>query len=117
MLTGILNAVAHSENKIDIINLYDKPKSVDDGYRGIHLNYRQNPKCFPLEIQFWTQKDALLHFYTHEIIYKNQPNAEAISYSLMLRSILDNLPVSVESVPISFETYLYKVLHANRGGE
>lgn len=95
----------------------DKPKAVDDGYRGIHLYFRQNPKSFPIEIQFWTQKDALLHFYTHEIIYKKQPNSEALAYSYALRKCLENIPMMPSSVSVSFETYLYKILHANQEGE
>ena len=117
MTAGILKVIEHSEYTIDIINMYEKPKAADDGYRGVHLHFRQNPKCFPLEIQFWTQKDALLHFYTHEIIYKVHPNEESNSYSLSLSRLLESLPDKPSSVPISFETYLYKVLHANKGGE
>ncbi|GEN85067.1 hypothetical protein SLU01_33790 [Sporosarcina luteola] len=117
ILAGILKVVEHGDYTIDIINMYDKPKAVDDGYRGIHLQFRNNPKCFPLEIQFWTQKDALLHFYTHEIIYKMHPNEESNYYSMSLRNCLENLPEKPSSVPISFETYLYKILHANKGGE
>lgn len=117
MISGILKAIEHTTYTMDIINMYDKPKALDDGYRGIHLQFRHNPKCFPLEIQFWTQKDALLHFYTHEIIYKSNPNTETNAYSLALRNILERLPDKPSTVPIPFETYLYKILHATKGGE
>ena len=67
---GILNAIEKVDYTIDIIDMYEKTKAVDDGYRAIHLYFRNQPSCFPLEIQFWTFKDAILHFYTHEVIYK-----------------------------------------------
>lgn len=97
--------------------MYEKTKAVDDGYRAIHLYFRNQPSCFPLEIQFWTFKDAILHFYTHEVIYKVKTEEESAEYSRALRAILDDLPSKPENVELSFETYLYKILHANRGGE
>ncbi|WP_438312822.1 hypothetical protein [Sporosarcina sp. FA9] len=68
-------------------------------------------------LQFWTFRDAVLHFYTHEVIYKKKPEEESLQYSRDLRVILDAWPSKPESVELSFETYLYKILHANRGGE
>src|SRR5690606_11362195 len=44
VLLKIIKSVGYT---IDIINFYEKPKAVDDGYRGMHLYFRDNPKCFP----------------------------------------------------------------------
>lgn len=115
--TGILNAKAKVDYTIDIIDMHEKTKAVDDGYRAIHLYFRNQPSCFPIEIQFWTFKDALLHFYTHEVIYKVEPETEAIKYSRGLRAAVDALPDKPDDVDLSFETYLYKILRANQGGE
>lgn len=114
---SVLNAKEKVDYTIDIIDMYDKSKAVDDGYRAIHLYFRDQSRCFPVEVQFWTFKDAILHFYTHEVIYKQKPEQESLKYSQDLRSILDTWPNKPESVELSFETYLYKILHANRGGE
>lgn len=114
---GILNAKEKVDYTIDIIDMYDRTKAVDDGYRAIHLYFRNQPGCFPLEIQFWTFRDAILHFYTHEVIYKKKPEEESLEYSRDLRAILDAWPSKPDSVELSFETYLYKILNANRGGE
>jgi len=52
-----------------IINLL-KGKKNDDGYRGIHLYYQKNTKCYPIEIQIFTEKDKTFNHYLHEYIYK-----------------------------------------------
>lgn len=113
--TAILNAKEKVDYTIDIIDMYDKTKAVDDGYRAIHLYFRDQPSCFPIEIQFWTFRDAILHFYTHEAIYKKSPKIESLEYSRDLRANLDAWPSKPETVELSFETYLYKILHSNRG--
>lgn len=51
------------------------------------------------------------------MIYKKKPEEELLEYSRDLREILDEWPSKPESVEVSFETYLYRILHANRGGE
>jgi len=68
----------NNEYKVDVVNFYARPKSRDDGYRGIHLYFRNNPNCYPIEIQFWTRKDWLLNKYTHEVIYKQNFTQEHI---------------------------------------
>ena len=103
--------------KIDIVNLYSKPKSIDDGYRALHVYIKNNPKGFPIEIQFWSRKDALLNFYTHEVIYKNLLGAPGESYSLSLRNWLDSIPVMPNAIQKSFIDYLYEIVYAQSGGE
>lgn len=115
-MADLLNLKSNLDYTIDIINFYETPKRVDDGFRGIHLYFRENPKCFPIEIQFWSYQDALLNFYTHEVIYKRNLSIEAIEYSLQLRKMLDRLPDSPHDVEISFVDYLYKVVYSQYGG-
>lgn len=114
---GILIAIEKVDCTIGTIDVHIRTKAVDDGYRAIHLYFRNQPSCFPIEIQLCTFKDAILHFYTHEVIYKAGPNAEEIAYSRALRTVIDALPNKLKEVDLSFETYLYKILHANQGGE
>lgn len=81
------------------------------------IAFRNQPSCFPVELQFWTFRDAILHFYIHEVIYKTESRDESIEYSRALRAVIDDLPNKPENLELSFETYLYKILHANQGGE
>ncbi|HOM01864.1 MAG TPA: hypothetical protein PLH43_03445 [Acetivibrio sp.] len=101
-----------NEYKVDVVNFYSNPKAKDDGYRGIHLYFRNNPKCYPVEIQFWTRKDWLLNKYTHEVIYKQDFKEERIiDYPLALRIWIEEMPKNPEEV-ISFEDYLYTMLQS-----
>lgn len=93
---------------IDIVNFYNNPKS--DGYKGIHVYFRNNPKCYPIELQFWNRKDWFLQRYTHEIIYKQIQDKEAELYSLSLRKWFDALP-ECPSMIDSFIDYYYEVIN------
>lgn len=76
--------------KVNVVNFYISPKIRDDGYRGIHLYFRDNPRCFPIELQFWTRRDWLLNKYTHEVIYKqNFKQDHILDYPQNLRNWID----------------------------
>lgn len=117
LIQSVLKTVQNVNYNIDIVNFYEKPKAIDDGYRGIHLYFRNNPACFPVEIQLWTFRDAILHFYTHEVIYKNKYSDEAITYSRTLRNILDSIPDAPKHINPSFIHYLYKLVYETYGGD
>lgn len=108
---------SNDQYKIDIVNMYEKSKSIDDGYRAIHIYFRNNPKCFPIEIQICNQQDALLNFYTHDIIYKKSNNDLLSYYSFELRKWLDCMPQIPEGVEVDFIKYLYKFVYSEQGGE
>nr|WP_281426075.1 hypothetical protein [Crassaminicella profunda] len=103
--------------KLEMINFYDTPKNPDDGYRGIHVYFKENPKAFPIEIQFWTRIDALLNFYTHEVIYKRGLSKEAINHSLSLREWFYKLPLKPNEIEMSFIDYLFEIVFPRVGGE
>lgn len=105
------------EYNIQMVNFYDKPKSNDDGYRGIHLYIKNNPKGFPLEVQIWTQEDAILNFYTHEVIYKRMDLENGSKYAYELRKWIDSVPVIPDEVGVSLVKYLYQFLYLHLGGE
>lgn len=109
--------VHNNQYKIDMVNMYEKSKSIDDGYRGIHIYFRNNPKCFPIEIQIWNQEDALLNFYTHDIIYKKSNDRNSSYYSYELRKWLDSMPEIPANIEVDFIKYLYKFVYAEQGGE
>lgn len=105
-----ISEIAKIDNyKIETVNFYDRPKK--DGYRGIHLYFKNNKKCYPVEIQFWTRKDWFLQRYTHEVIYKQSFDEDASDYSNNLRKWVDNIPVSPKEVD-SFIDYYYEVINS-----
>lgn len=108
---------SNTNYKIDMVDMYEKAKSVDDGYRGIHIYFRDNPKCFQIELQIWNQEDALLNFYTHDIIYKRFNNHELSYYSYELRNWLERMPQVPSDVEVGFIKYLYKFVYSEQGGE
>ncbi len=109
-IDNIINTV--NGYKVDVVNFYENPKSRDDGYRGIHLYFRNNPNCYPVEIQFWTRKDWLLNKYTHEVIYKqNFKQEHIINYPLALRNWIEQMPDKPEEI-MSYEDYLYTMLQS-----
>lgn len=45
-------------------------KSNDDGYRGVHVYFQKNSRCYPIEIQFNTLYDRQLNNWLHDYLYK-----------------------------------------------
>ena len=45
-------------------------KSLDDGYRGVHVYYQKSGKHYPIEIQFNTLFDRQLNNWLHDYLYK-----------------------------------------------
>lgn len=104
----------YEEYNIKYVNYYTSPKTVDDGYRGIHLYVRQG--SFPIEIQIWSQQDAVLHFYSHEEIYKKLDSEAGRDYSLRLRRWMESVPDSPEEIQQNFIEYMYQFVYSNLGG-
>lgn len=97
------------EYNISVVDFYENPKS--DGYRGIHLYFKNNKKCYPIEMQFWTRRDWFLQRYTHEVIYKQSYEENSIDYSNNLRNWVDNIPLSPDGLD-SFIDYYYEVINS-----
>jgi hypothetical protein len=81
----------------------------------VHIYFWSNHKAFPLEIQFWTRTDALLSFYTHEMVYKQTHNPDHMRYALDLRKWLYNAPHEPNGIELSFIDYLYEIVYATLG--
>ena len=47
-----------------------KGKTLDDGYRGVHVYYQKSGKHYPIEIQFNTLFDRQLNNWLHDYLYK-----------------------------------------------
>lgn len=46
-------------------------KSIDDGYRGVHIYYQQTNYHYPIEIQYNTYYDRQLNNWLHKYVYKH----------------------------------------------
>jgi ppGpp synthetase/RelA/SpoT-type nucleotidyltranferase len=100
--------------KSRVVNFYTHPKQPDDGYRGIHLYFTGT--SFPVEVQLWTRQDAILHFYSHEAIYKLRNSPEEQSYAVSLRQWMDQVPDAPQSLGENFLEYLYRFVLQYMGG-
>ena len=49
-----------------------KGKSIDDGYRGVHIYYQKSGRHYPIEIQFNTLYDRQLNNWLHDYLYKRE---------------------------------------------
>ncbi|MDN5343501.1 MAG: hypothetical protein PWP28_2381 [Oceanotoga sp.] len=105
----IIEKVYKYDKGFEVVDFYKDHKSKDDGYRGIHLYFRFNPKSFPVEIQIWNRKDAILNYYTHEIIYKSDNKEDYEEYSYKLRKWLDNLPEAPKNIDKEFIDFWYEM--------
>jgi putative GTP pyrophosphokinase len=47
-----------------------KGKSIDDGYRGIHLYFSKSNVHYPIEVQIWDRRDAKFNTWSHIYSYK-----------------------------------------------
>lgn len=45
-------------------------KSIDDGYRAIHLYYQRDNLAYPIEVQLWCGKDYHFNLWSHQYVYK-----------------------------------------------
>lgn len=112
VLVNIINQI--KLNDVTKIDFYSNVKTNDDGYRGIHLYFWYNRRSFPLEVQIWTVKDSLLHFYTHETIYKGINSDSKKNYAKELRIWLDSIPKSPDDIELDYIGYLYNVLNKDK---
>lgn len=53
-----------------VIDLTQGKKENDDGYRAIHLYYKLNNRCYPIEVQIWKHSDENFINWSHKYCYK-----------------------------------------------
>lgn len=58
-------------------------KSVDDGYRGVHVYFTRKPGYYPVEIQYNTYYDRQINNWLHKHVYKRFDNP-VIGFELRL---------------------------------
>lgn len=45
-------------------------KKNDDGYRGYHIYYKKSNYHYPIEVQFFTERDYIFNMWLHKYVYK-----------------------------------------------
>jgi hypothetical protein len=74
-----IRAIVENYN-IDLISDYIKHvdmtngKKNDDGYRGYHIYYKKSNYHYPIEVQFFTEKDYVFNMWLHKYVYKYEDN-------------------------------------------
>lgn len=51
---------------VDMIN----GKKNDDGYRGYHIYYKKSNYHYPIEVQFFIERDYIFNMWLHKYVYK-----------------------------------------------
>ena len=96
----------HSENikHVDMSN----GKKNDDGYRGYHIYYKKSNYHYPIEVQFFTERDYIFNMWLHKYVYKYENNAIGIK----LKDLYDEGIITNED---DFKERLKSVLHSSKG--
>lgn len=80
-----------------------------DGYQGIHIYIRNGTKVFPIEVQLWTRRDALLNRYLRDTIYTRVEDQPIIQHARDLREWLEVIPMLDRDFGIqSYVDYMYE---------
>lgn len=67
-------------------------KKNDDGYRGYHIYYKKSNYHYPIEIQFFTERDYIFNMWLHKYVYKYKDNTIGIK----LKELYDNVVINNE---------------------
>ena len=100
----VLNAV-YNQGSYRVVDM-SQGKSIDDGYRGVHIYYKKSAKHYPIEIQVNTERDRLFNDWLHTYVYKYYTNKKI---GKSLREIYDNECIKDES---QFKEVLNYVLYS-----
>lgn len=66
-------------------------KKNDDGYRGYHVYYMKSNYHYPIEVQFFIQRDYVFNMWLHKYIYKYEDNSIGIKLKeLYEKNIIKN---------------------------
>ena len=69
-----------------------KGKKNDDGYRGYHIHYKKSNYHYPIEVQFFTERDYIFNMWLHKYVYKYKDN----SIGIKLRELYDKNIIMTE---------------------
>ena len=85
-----------------------KGKSVDDGYRGVHVYFQLSSYHYPIEIQYNTYYDRQLNNWLHKYVYKRN---YASDIGFALRKAYENGKIRTEQ---EFKEVLNSVLFSSK---
>lgn len=88
---------------INVTLIQPRSTANDDGYRGFHIYYEKNNFNYPIEIQFFTEFDAIFNGWLHDYIYKYHNN----EYGIKLRKLYEEGKIINEN---DFRRYLNVLL-------
>lgn len=80
-----------NEGKMRHVDM-SKGKGNDDGYRGYHVYYKKSNYHYPIEVQFFTERDYKFNMWLHKYVYKYKDN----SVGIKLRELYDNYVIVSE---------------------
>ena len=63
------------EARLKVVDM-SRGKSVDDGYRGVHVYFTRKPGYYPVEIQYNTYYDRQINNWLHKYVYKRSDNPD-----------------------------------------
>lgn len=69
-----------------------KGKKNDDVYRGYHIYYKKSNYHYPIEVQFFTERDYIFNMWLHKYVYKYKDN----SIGIKLRELYDKNIIMTE---------------------
>lgn len=77
-ILGIRIIVLHydidlSDENIRHVDMSNGKKN-DDGYRGYHIYYKKSNYHYPIEVQFFTERDYIFNMWLHKYVYKYKDN-------------------------------------------
>lgn len=79
-----------SDDNIKHVDMTNGKKN-DDGYRGYHIYYKKSNYHYPIEVQFFTERDYKLNMWLHKYVYKYKDNTIGIKLKeLYDKSIINN---------------------------
>lgn len=77
--------ISYNGNEFIVADM-SKGKSIDDGYRGIHIYYDIDNYHYPIEIQFNTLLDRQMNNWLHDYLYKRD---YPVDYGRRLREMYE----------------------------
>lgn len=66
-----------SDDKLKHVDMTNGKKN-DDGYRGYHIYYKKSNYHYPIEVQFFTERDYIFNMWLHKYVYKYKDNTIGI---------------------------------------
>ena len=93
-----------SDKDIRLVNM-SQGKRTNDGYRGVHGYYQASSRHYPIEIQFFTEKDLWFNNLLHTYVYK----CRSVEVGVALRKDFDERVITDEAnfMEVLYDLFIY----------